>query len=110
RRDQRAATPGEGTQALPSPEPTDVMPSTERTDVMPSAAGAGAGGGTGAGVQHDTVRLDRHSRLFTGSLQAVERSKAFSGPGQEVIEEREHTAEGLPVQGDDEVNGEARPR
>lgn len=48
----------------------------------------------------DTVLLDpgRHSRLFTGSLWAVERSKAFSGPGQEVIDEREQTAEGLPRQ------------
>ncbi|MBO1753176.1 mechanosensitive ion channel [Actinotalea sp. BY-33] len=47
------------------------------------------------GSQQDTVRLDldKHSRLFTGSLAAVERSKAFSGPGQEVMEEREHTAE-----------------
>lgn len=30
--------------------------------------------------------------LFTGSEAAVERSKAFSGPGQEVIDERERTA------------------
>ncbi len=47
------------------------------------------------GSQQDTVRLDldKHSRLFTGSLAAVERSKAFAGPGQEVMEEREHTAE-----------------
>lgn len=46
---------------------------------------------------HETLRLDRErtSRLFTGSVSAVERSRAFSGPGQDVIEEREATAEGL---------------
>jgi hypothetical protein len=40
------------------------------------------------------MRLDtgRDSRLFTGSLQAVQRSKAFTGPGDEVIAEREEAA------------------
>ena len=48
----------------------------------------------------DTMRLDvdRDARLFTGSLQAVERSKAFAGPGEEAIAEREHTAEGPTVE------------
>lgn len=52
----------------------------------------------------DTVLLDpgRHSRLFTGSISAVERSKAFAGPGEDVIAEREQTAEGIPVQDGDE--------
>ncbi|GAA4625396.1 mechanosensitive ion channel family protein [Cellulomonas oligotrophica] len=31
-------------------------------------------------------------RLFTGSVDAVARSQAFSGPGQDVIDEREHAA------------------
>jgi len=44
-----------------------------------------------------TMLLDpgRDSRLFTGSLAAVERSKAFAGPGEDVIAEREQTAERL---------------
>ena len=33
------------------------------------------------------------SRLFTGSIEALERSRSFSGPGQDVIDEREQTAE-----------------
>lgn len=37
----------------------------------------------------------REAGLFTGSLAAIERSKAFSGPGEDVIAEREHHAEGL---------------
>ncbi|MCU1548456.1 MAG: mechanosensitive ion channel, partial [Arthrobacter sp.] len=31
------------------------------------------------------------SQLFTGSLEAVERSRAFSGPGEEVFEDRDKT-------------------
>lgn len=57
-----------------------------------------AGGAQGAADQ--TVRLDpgRDSRLFTGSVPAIERSRAFSGPGQDVIAEREQTASGqVPV-------------
>jgi hypothetical protein len=33
----------------------------------------------------------RDSQLFTGSIAAVERSRAFSGPGEEVFEDREKT-------------------
>lgn len=40
--------------------------------------------------------------LFTGSEAAVERSKAFSGPGQEVIDERERTALLDAVEDEDE--------
>ncbi|HQY34583.1 mechanosensitive ion channel domain-containing protein [Actinotalea sp.] len=49
------------------------------------------------GDPSQTVLLDpgRDSRLFTGSLAAVERSKAFAGPGEEVIAEREQSAERL---------------
>lgn len=50
----------------------------------------------------ETMRLDigRDSRLFTGSLQAVQRSRAFTGPGEDVIAEREQTAEGPIVDGE----------
>jgi len=44
----------------------------------------------------DTQQVELHprdARLFTGSFDAIERSRAFSGPGQEVIEEREEAAE-----------------
>jgi small-conductance mechanosensitive channel len=34
------------------------------------------------------------SRLFTGSIDALERSRAFAGPGSDVIAERESAAEG----------------
>lgn len=43
----------------------------------------------------DTVQLDprRDARLFTGSMFAVERSRAFTGPGPEAIAEREAGAD-----------------
>ena len=46
-----------------------------------------------------TALLDvgKDSRLFTGSLAAVERSRAFGGPGRDVIAEREATAHGVPT-------------
>lgn len=40
----------------------------------------------------ETTSVD-DARLFTGSIDALERSKAFSGPGQEVYEEREQNLE-----------------
>jgi hypothetical protein len=40
------------------------------------------------------LRADRgDSRLFTGTMGAVARAQAFSGPGADVIHERERTAE-----------------
>lgn len=44
----------------------------------------------------DTQRLElgaQDSRLFTGSIDAIERSRAFSGPGPEAIAERESAAQ-----------------
>ena len=29
------------------------------------------------------------SQLFTGSIEAIQRSKAFTGPGEEVFEDRD---------------------
>ncbi|MGV8978926.1 MAG: mechanosensitive ion channel family protein [Cellulomonas sp.] len=43
----------------------------------------------------DTQRLElgaQDSRLFTGSIDAIERSRAFTGPGAEAIAERERAA------------------
>ena len=45
-------------------------------------------GGSGAAGAH--APADPHeSQLFTGSVEAVERSRAFTGPGDEVFEERD---------------------
>ncbi|HEU4667765.1 MAG TPA: mechanosensitive ion channel family protein, partial [Arthrobacter sp.] len=33
----------------------------------------------------------QESQLFTGSIEAVQRSRAFTGPGDEVFQDRDHT-------------------
>ena len=50
----------------------------------------------GAWSPDDTQTLHasgQDARLFTGSIDALERSRHFSGPGQDVIDEREHSAD-----------------
>ena len=45
--------------------------------------------------EQETIRLDlsaSDSRLFTGSIDAIERSKAFSGPGEDAYAERDDAA------------------
>ncbi|MHB1489421.1 MAG: mechanosensitive ion channel family protein [Cellulomonas sp.] len=46
--------------------------------------------------QQETIRLDlsaSDSRLFTGSIDAIERSKAFTGPGEGAYAERDEAVE-----------------
>ncbi|WP_051274932.1 mechanosensitive ion channel family protein [Cellulomonas sp. URHD0024] len=57
----------------------------------------GAWSGTDAdnGTADDTMTITtggNDARLFTGSIDALERSRHFTGPGQGVIDEREQTA------------------
>ena len=64
-------------------------------------------------VPGETILVDggRDEGLFTGSLAAVERSKAFGGPGDAVVVEREHRAEGLePPRQHRRTDGEAPRR
>nr|WP_182113986.1 mechanosensitive ion channel domain-containing protein [Actinotalea sp. JY-7876] len=82
--DRSTATPGARPDALPPTPPTAPV-------------------ATGVPTREDTVRLDpgKDSRLFTGSIPALERSRAFTGPGIEVIAEREQIAR--------EMEGEPEP-
>lgn len=72
----------------------------EHTHVRESASavpGAGSAAGSApAEVPETTARLDprRDARLFTGSVFAVERSRAFTGPGADVLAERDAAGEG----------------
>ena len=68
-------SPEEATIVLPA---VPAVPAAEETQVMPAVEG-----------------------LFSGSEEAEERSKAFAGPGQEVIDERERTAQMDRVHDDD---------
>lgn len=47
--------------------------------------GLGSPAAAGVGLQPDP----HESQLFTGSIEAVERSRAFTGPGDEVFEDRD---------------------
>ncbi|OLT50978.1 mechanosensitive ion channel family protein [Cellulosimicrobium sp. CUA-896] len=63
---------------------------------------------TGGPVRTRVVGADEHgedsastaaeSAFFSGSAEGEQRSRAFAGPGQDVIEERERTAEHLRVE------------
>ncbi|QTE29684.1 mechanosensitive ion channel family protein [Pengzhenrongella sicca] len=58
----------------------------------------------------DTVRIATHNdaRLFTGSIDALERAQAFGGPGREVLDEREQTAERALGQTGETAKAEAK--
>ncbi len=67
-----------------------------RLESMPSTAAANKPAGKRAGKlaaadeQPARYASDPHdSQLFTGSVEAVERSRAFSGPGEDVFEDRD---------------------
>lgn len=65
--------------------------------MRPGRGDEGAPGPGAAGRSGDTtVTVDprRDSRLFTGSVFAVERSQAFTGPGAAVLAERDAAVEG----------------
>ncbi len=84
---EAAAGEPPSTAAAPAPAPETARPATD-PELRSRRREPGA---------NDTVLVDggRDTGLFTGSLSAVERSKAFIGPGEDVIAEREHHAEGL---------------
>lgn len=59
----------------------------------PAASDTDTGGGTAVLPQVTTTGGGRGERLYSGSPDAEERSEIFRGPGDEVLAEREKTAE-----------------
>lgn len=84
--------PARGFHNLPEPVPsedkTTVLGAVPAVEAEPGVPTSGQTAEDSAG----TMAWATSEGLFTGSEAAVERSKAFSGPGQEVIDERERTA------------------
>ncbi|WP_426592847.1 mechanosensitive ion channel family protein [Cellulomonas sp. McL0617] len=86
--------------------PVQAERRTRRQDTpAPVLPPPGAWSGTDAdnGTADDTMTITtagNDARLFTGSIQGLERSRQFSGPGQDVIDEREQAAQ---------EHGEGRP-
>jgi hypothetical protein len=76
----------EGTAPAPASGRRAARPETASTPTLPVPGGWSA---------DDTQTIQtggQDSRLFTGSIDALERSRHFSGPGQDVIDEREQAA------------------
>jgi small-conductance mechanosensitive channel len=79
--------------------PPDVPPvrDEQATAGLPATGPLPLPGGWAVGDTADDAHalapVGRDSRLFTGSVEALERSRHFQGPGQDVIDEREHHAE-----------------
>jgi small-conductance mechanosensitive channel len=74
---------GAGAEAAPAAGETVVLGAVQAPDAHETAAEDGGGA--------------ERSALFTGSLAAVERSRPFSGPAEEVVRERELRAERDPT-------------
>lgn len=89
-----ASNPGDRPLAPAAAEPTapgsDGTPAVvSRRSVRHSAEDPRQSG------EQETIRLElsaSDSRLFTGSIDAIERSKAFSGPGEDAYAERDEAA------------------
>ncbi|WP_426310754.1 mechanosensitive ion channel domain-containing protein [Cellulosimicrobium sp. E-16] len=99
---------GQGAGAAPSEDPTrlvGVVPGPAGGPGRPGGAGDGspadaeASGGTrplpvvGPDAHDDATPEAAESAFFSGTPEGEERSRAFAGPGQDVIDERERTAE-----------------
>ncbi|MFD4990612.1 mechanosensitive ion channel domain-containing protein [Cellulosimicrobium cellulans] len=108
---------GRGAGAAPSEDPTRLVGVVPGPDGGPGRpAGAGEGSAADAEAPGETRRLPAvghdeqddatpeaaESAFFSGTPEGEERSRAFAGPGQDVIDERERTAEHGVVPDDDE--------
>ncbi len=127
---------GQGAGAVPSEDPTrlvGVVPGPagrpDERDLDDRAGHDRAGhdaevpGGTrplpavGHDAHDDATPEAAESAFFSGTPEGEERSRAFAGPGQDVIDERERTAEhgavpdhDAPDEAHDEAHDEAMPR
>lgn len=77
----------------------------------PHPAARGTGIGTGS-RGHDAIEAypdtgPQDARLFSGSVEAIERSRSFAGPGQDVIDEREEHAASVRADADAEAEADA---
>jgi len=85
-----------GAGARPSDDPTRLV------GVVPGAGPTTPAGATRVlPVVGDGAPEAAESAFFSGSAEGEQRSRAFSGPGQDVIDERERTAEHARVEDDE---------
>lgn len=101
-----------GDRAVPHGEPA-VGAGAARAAAPDATRPATTSSGPTGAQPHDTQRIPSgqlDARLFTGTIDAIERSRSFTGPGAAVIDEREETAarDAGPDRRDD-VDAEAGP-
>jgi hypothetical protein len=84
---------------------------TTRGSALPVAEVRRPASGAHAAVPAPADAGQQDARLFTGSVEALERSRSFAGPGQDVIDEREeHAAEARAAEeGPGRSSGGRRP-
>lgn len=111
---RRAAPPQDATDGdvppSPSARPADGR---GRTPSRPAQGSRVVLPVPGAWTSDDTQRLapaGQDARLFTGSIDAIARSQAFSGPGQDAIDDRERAASGEVPRVDDPRRGAVHAR
>lgn len=86
--DGRVAGPDGAEEPDGEVRPTRRTPVRERTGLVAAEQAPES-----TAVLATTTTAGHESSLFTGSREAEERAQAFSGPGEQVYEEREQTAE-----------------
>lgn len=69
---------------------TSEAPARTEVPALPTLTGPSSG--AHAVVAQEATTGQQDARLFTGSVEALERSRSFTGPGQDVIDEREEHA------------------
>ena len=68
------------------------VPGSAASDAGTGSQGSGSQrpGKVSAADEHHRHPDPHDSQLFTGSIEAIQRSKAFSGPGEDVFEDRDN--------------------
>ncbi|MBE7701136.1 mechanosensitive ion channel [Oerskovia sp. Sa1BUA8] len=87
--------------------PQDVVETRLMDPVEAGLAAAPDAGTTGEIGPEDLPGGAAESAFFSGTAEAVERAQAFAGPGQDVIDEREETAERNRVEDERDASEDA---
>jgi hypothetical protein len=75
---------------LPSAATASAASSASDAGTGPQRPGSQRPGTVSAADEHHRHPDPHDSQLFTGSIEAIQRSKAFSGPGEDVFEDRDN--------------------
>ena len=79
-------------ESLPTAGSAASVPGSAASDAGTGSQGSGSQrpGKVSAADEHHRHPDPHDSQLFTGSIEAIQRSKAFSGPGEDVFEDRDN--------------------